>query len=337
MDVSPVSVAIVVRYRLVANWLNANCQVLGLDGNWIAAPLKAVGYQPLATSHQLTHQHSRIPYHHLTITRHIPRRRILHKFSLGRSQILRRSQHRRRRSVTAHADVFTDHDFIQPARIQRENPIDRLLIFHTRESVALVMIHITRSQHEHWLAPIPKNLPNGPPQTLKHLILSGPDRNRHEADVRALRLPERQLDFDRWLLTMRLCVIDQLGKTVEQRHGQFRVDRGHSQRRFPCPKAHDRQRMPQSRVIRAHDDAYLWHLQMRVNRTRHMPRIHVACVRYHASQRAHRVHMRTQVRLHVLKQRFRISRIKLSGYGRMANSDRAHENLLSEAGLFAGL
>src|SRR5437588_12706649 len=83
-------------------------------------------------------------------------------------------------------------------------------------------------------------------------------------------------------------------------------------------------------MVRAHNDKSFWKLETRVDGSGYVSGIHISSVRGDTTHCRDRLCLEVGKRLYFSAKIFRVAGIKLSGDGRVADGDGAHERLLSE-------
>src|SRR6266849_10386846 len=97
------------------------------------------------------HNDPGVAHDSLTVLRNVPRSCVLYQLCLLRSQSLGGGQHRHRRTESAHADALVYDCLVKPTRIEREDSLNGLVVFHARGGIVLVMVHVAGSDDQHGL------------------------------------------------------------------------------------------------------------------------------------------------------------------------------------------
>src|SRR5580704_8418597 len=125
----------------------------------------------------LSDDHTRITHDRVEIAGNITRGCVLYQLSRSGAQILRGGQHSDGRTETTHADVVLRDHIVEGAGVEGENWFNRGLVFHARDGVGFVMIHVAGGYDQDAIVLRRNHIRNRLPELFQSFELSGAERD----------------------------------------------------------------------------------------------------------------------------------------------------------------
>ena len=107
----------------------------GIDGSDSAAAALKILYR-------LMNYYASVAYDHIVVAGDVTGGCVFHQLGRSCAELFCCGQHRDGRTEATHADVLLGDHVIQGAGVEPENWFNRTVVFHTRDGVGLVMVHV---------------------------------------------------------------------------------------------------------------------------------------------------------------------------------------------------
>lgn len=134
-------------------WLPLIASVVGVPGNHSVNPESKEGEIESRTGRRyicllLHHDNTCIADHAIEVAGNLAGSGIADEFRARGAEFTGGDEHGRGGAVAAHADAFGAHRVVERTRVEREDAVNRLAVFHTRDGVAFVVVHVRAGNDE---------------------------------------------------------------------------------------------------------------------------------------------------------------------------------------------